>query len=116
MVAERRLLMVATYVSELGTGASVTGATWTGIACIGGGAAGGADLHPATRNAVAPANRRETRRVLRIKGTVLLLQGFSVSMTSKESDRQASYHYEVQGAKFCRSMLYLLLALDFHFR
>jgi hypothetical protein len=31
MVAERRLLIVETYVSEVATGESVTDETWTGI-------------------------------------------------------------------------------------
>src|ERR1700679_2939515 len=63
MVEERRLLIVATYVSVVGTGENVTGATMTGMAW-GGAAGGGAALQPANRTAMAaPAREGNTRGV-----------------------------------------------------
>jgi hypothetical protein len=81
MVDERRLLIVATYVSELGTGDSVTGATCTGIAC-GGGGGGAAGLQPAATHAAALVNKRQMRRGLGIENTMLLLQSSSKSLAS----------------------------------
>jgi hypothetical protein len=73
MVAERRLLIVETYVSEVGTGESVTDDTCTGIAW-GAAAAGAADLQPVTRYAAAHTITGKTRRVLKIRDTALLLR------------------------------------------
>src|ERR1019366_4474552 len=54
-VAERRLLIVDTYVSDVGTALSATGCTCTGIACAAGPAAGGALVHPAINATANPA-------------------------------------------------------------
>jgi hypothetical protein len=59
----------------VGTGSNATGATWTGIACIAGGAAGGSDLQPETSKAAAQAIGVRTRRTVIIVDTVFLLQG-----------------------------------------
>src|SRR5690242_20085002 len=73
MVAERQLLMVATYVSVLGTGASLTDSTFTGIACGAAAACCGVDLHPAKNNAPVNTAAGRTRRGFKIKDTMFLL-------------------------------------------
>jgi hypothetical protein len=59
----------------VGTGSKATGETWTGIACIAGGAAGGSDLQPETSKAAAQAIGVRARRTVIIVDTVFLLQG-----------------------------------------
>jgi hypothetical protein len=71
MVAERRLLIVETYVSVVATGVSAMVETSTGIGWPAA-AAGGLDLQPVTREATtAQTMTGKTRRILKIWDTGL---------------------------------------------
>jgi hypothetical protein len=88
IVADRRLLIVATYVSELATLLNETGCTCTGIAC--GGAAGGAAFsHPiniARVTAVIPAVARKLPCKPSNKRKASLLQISAYEYTRKRAN------------------------------